>query len=129
MVNKDFTYAIVGASNKPEKYGYIVLKDLYLSDFKVIPVNLNEPEVLGLKAYKHLKDIPEKIDVVIFIIPPKATEEVLKEVFDLGITKVWMQPGSESVKAIEYCEENNIECIFERCIMVERRLIDYKPID
>ncbi|MDH5439134.1 MAG: CoA-binding protein [Candidatus Bathyarchaeota archaeon] len=39
----------------------------------------------------------------------------------LGITKVWMQPGSESEKAIEYCEANGIDVVYGVCIMVERR--------
>jgi len=58
---------------------------------------------------------------VVFVVPPAATEEVLKEVNKLGIKNVWMQPGAESEKAIAYCKENNIDCVNDDCIMVRRK--------
>jgi len=38
----------------------------------------------------------------------------------LSIMKVWMQPGSESEKAIKFCEENNIDVVYGVCVMIER---------
>ena len=35
----------------------------------------------------------------------------------LNINKIWMQPGSESDKAIEMCKQNNIKCTHNSCIM------------
>ena len=121
MINKDFTYAIVGASNNEFKYGHRVLKDLSTAGYKVVPINLHEQEILGLKAYAKLSDYPGKFDVVDFVVPPAATEVVLKEAKQLGITKVWLQPGSESQAAIDFCQANGIDCIHDMCIMVQRR--------
>jgi predicted CoA-binding protein len=39
----------------------------------------------------------------------------------LEITKVWMQPGSESENAIKFCHENDIDVMHGICVMVERR--------
>jgi len=39
----------------------------------------------------------------------------------LGIRKVWMQPGSESETALNFCKENSIEVVHGVCVMVERR--------
>lgn len=127
FISKDFTYAIVGASNNPTKYGHRILKDLSSAGFKVIPVNLKENIILGLDAYPSLfallKDNQIDLDkfVVDFVIPPEAVVEVLKEVKKLNIQKIWMQPGSESQDAIDYCLENSINCVYDHCIMVERR--------
>ncbi|MBN2422246.1 CoA-binding protein [Candidatus Woesearchaeota archaeon] len=119
IIDKNFTYAVLGASNNPSKYGYKITKDLKEKGYKVIPINLKENNILGFKAYRSIKECPEKIDVVVFVVPPQITERVLEQVKEMGITKVWMQPGSESKKAIDFCKENNIECIHSMCIMIK----------
>jgi predicted CoA-binding protein len=119
MITKDDTIAIVGASNNTEKYGHIVMKDLLVKGYDVIPINPKEKTILNKKVYKSIKDVSEKIDAVIFVVPPKVVEDVIQDVKILGIKDVWMQPGSESQKAIEYCEENGIECIHNACVMMQ----------
>ena len=112
--------AVVGASRDPEKYGHQVYRDLKEAGYAVYPVNPNAAEILGDRCYPDLKSLPVKPDVVNVVVPPEVTEEVVKSCKELGITKVWMQPGSESEKAIEYCEANGIEVVYGVCIMVER---------
>jgi len=119
MITKQDTIAIVGASNDSSKYGNIVMKDLLKKDYKVFPVNPKEKTILENKVYSSLKEIEEKVDAVIFVVPPQIALDVLKDVKELGIKKVWMQPGSESGEAIIFCKENNIECIHNACIMMQ----------
>jgi predicted CoA-binding protein len=114
-------FAVVGASRNPEKYGYQVYRDLRNAGYRVYCVNPNADEVLGNKCYPSLEVLPVKPDVVDVVVPPKITEQLVKTCKKLGITKVWMQPGSESETAIKFCEENSIDVIHEVCIMVERR--------
>ena len=121
FINKTHTYAIVGASNNPTKYGYKVLKNLRESGYTVIPINPKEDNIQGIKAYKTLKSYNSKINVVIFIVPPPVTEKVLEELNLLKIKKAWMQPGSESKKAISYCKIHNIDCIHDTCIMLQKK--------
>jgi len=113
--------AVVGASRDPEKYGHRVYGDLKEAGYAVYPVNPNAAEILGDRCYPDLKSLPVKPDVVNVVVPPEVTEEVVKSCKELGITKVWMQPGSESEKAVEYCEANGIDVVYGICIMVERR--------
>lgn len=120
FLNKKNVIAVVGVSKDPEKYGHRVYKDLKSGGYKVYPVNPNANEILGDKCYSSLEVLPEKPDVVDVVVPPKVTEEVVKTCKKLGITKVWMQPGSESETAIKFCRDNNIAIIFGKCIMVER---------
>lgn len=121
MINKNFLYAIVGASNNEEKYGYKVFKDLLNAGYKVVPINTTEKEILGENVYTNLSDVKEKIDVVIFITQPKVTEKVLEEVKTLGIKNVWLQPGAQSDSAIQFCKKNAIECVHDACIMIQRK--------
>ncbi|RJS75771.1 CoA-binding protein [Candidatus Bathyarchaeota archaeon] len=114
-------FAVVGASRDPRKYGYQVYKDLKNAGYEVYPVNPNAREILGDKCYPSLESLPVKPDVVDLVVPPKITEVVVKTCKKLGIKKVWMQPGSESEMAINFCRKNGMDVIHGVCVMVERR--------
>jgi len=120
FLDKRNIFAVVGASRDPRKYGYQVYKDLKNAGYRVYAVNPNALEILGDKCYPNLESLPLKPDVVDVVVPPKITEHVVKTCKKLGITKVWMQPGSESEKAIKFCEENGIDVVYGICVMVER---------
>jgi uncharacterized protein len=119
---KDFlgrkVFAVVGASSNTEKYGNIIFKNLVKRGYKVYPVNPRLAELDGVKAYPSLSAIPEKVEVVDIVVPPKMTEEVVKECKNLGLTRVWMQPGAESDEAVKYCKENGIDVIYGACVMM-----------
>jgi hypothetical protein len=120
FLNKKNIFAVVGASRNPKKYGYQVYKDLKNAGYEVYAVNPNAEEILGDKCYPNLENLPVKPEVVDVVVPPKVTEEVVKACKGLGITRVWMQPGSESEKAIQFCEENGIDVVYGVCVMIER---------
>ena len=121
MINKNFTYAIVGASSNEKKNGYKVFNDLSEWWYHVVAINPNETQILWKPVISTLSAYDGKIDVVIFIVPPQVTEKVLEEVKTLWIKNVWMQPGAESDQAISFCEKNGIACIHDACIMVQRK--------
>ncbi|KPL73977.1 acetyl-CoA synthetase [Bellilinea caldifistulae] len=75
--------AVVGASATPGKIGYTVVKNLLEGGYqgKIYPVNPSATEILGLKVYPSIRDIPEDIDAAIITIPAKA---VLPTVDELG---------------------------------------------
>lgn len=114
-------FAVAGASRDPKKYGHQVYRDLRNAGYRVYCVNPNADKVLGNKCYPSLEALPVKPDVVDVVVPPKITEQLIKTCKKLGITKVWMQPGSESETAIKFCEENSIDVVHGVCVMVERR--------
>ena len=119
FLNKKNVFAVVGASRNPKKYGHQVYRNLCSAGYRVYPVNPNADEVLGDKCYPSLEDLPVKPDVVDVVVPPNVTEEVVKTCKKLGISKVWMQPGSESEEAINFCKENGIEVVYGVCVMIE----------
>ena len=65
-----------------------------------------------------IADIPVKADVVDFVVPPRATGEILKQCKELGLVRIWLQPGSESDTAITYCDENNLKVVHSVCVMM-----------
>jgi len=114
-------FAVVGASQNPEKYGYQIYRALKKAEYKVYPVNPNADEILGDKCYPSLSSLPERPEVVDVVVPPQVTMKVVEECRRLGIENVWLQPGAESSEVLEFCEKNGIKCIHGLCVMIESR--------
>lgn len=73
--------AVVGASATPGKIGYTVVKNLLEGGYpgKIYPVNPSATEILGLKVYPAIRDIPENIDAAIITVPAKAVIPTIDE--------------------------------------------------
>ena len=112
------TIAVVGATNRPGRFGYIIFRNLLDRGYNVLPVHPILKTIDGHKVYSSLTDIPEKIDAVDFVVTPAVTEKVVEECARLGIRLVWMQPGAESRAAIDFCEQNGIACIHGTCVLI-----------
>lgn len=119
FLDKNNVFAVIGVSRNKEKFGYKVFKKLVENGFTTYAINPNTDYIDGVKAYRTLAEVPESIDVVVFVVKPSITLKVLLEVKKRGIKKVWLQPGSESKEAIEFCKNNNIACIYKKCIVVD----------
>jgi predicted CoA-binding protein len=111
-------FAVVGATDNAEKYGNQVFKNLTKRGYEVYPVNPKLKEIEGVRCYPTLTDIPVRVDVVDFVVPPPVTEAALKECKKLGLERVWLQPGSESEAAIAFCRENNFKVVHDTCVML-----------
>ena len=118
FLNKKNIFAVVGVSRDKTKYGRIVFDDLRSAGYKVYPINPNYDNISNETCYAEIKDLPVKPDVVSLVVPPEVTYKILVECKKLKIDKVWLQPGSESIKSIEYCKENHIECLPDQCILL-----------
>jgi len=123
FLNKKNIFAVVGVSRNPGKYGSKVYNDLKNSGYEVYPVNPNVNEIFRDKCYPDLDNLPVKPDIVDIVVPPKITEKIVKSCKKLGINKVWMQPGSESERAIKFCKQNDIKVLHGLCVMVERKRV------
>jgi hypothetical protein len=123
LIDKQFSYAVIGASQNRDKYGNKVYRNLLDAGYTVYPINPNADEVEGQEAFVDVSACiaaGNKVDVAVFVVPPHVSEDVLKQVLAAGITKVWMQPGSQSEAAIKFAQENGIEIVAGPCIMVHR---------
>lgn len=116
MAQKKF--AVVGATDNAEKYGNQILHNLRNRGYEVYPVNPRLQVIEGARCYASLSELPEKVDVVDFVVPPAATVNILKECLEQGLDRIWLQPGSESETAIRFCEENNLKVVHDVCVML-----------
>ena len=90
-LNKIFkpdSVAVIGASNTPGKVGYIIVDNMVSGGYqgKIYPVNPNaDGEIQGLKAYANIKDIPDKVDLVIMSIPAVFVNDSVRDCGEAGV--------------------------------------------
>jgi acetyl coenzyme A synthetase (ADP forming)-like protein len=87
--------AVIGASNEAGKIGNSVMKNIVNGGYKgkIYPVHPKADEILGIKAYKSVKDIPGEVDVAVFAIPAKFVAAALTEVGEKKIPGAVLIPS------------------------------------
>ncbi len=115
------TIAVVGASNNPARASYFVLTYLLSSsaDYEVWPVTPRDDEVLGVKAYKSLADLPGEPDVVDVFRRADQLPGVAQEAVDAGAGAFWMQLGLHSDEAVEIAHDAGLDVVSNRCLKIE----------
>ncbi|MGB9601320.1 MAG: CoA-binding protein [Limisphaerales bacterium] len=105
------TVAIIGASSNPKKYGHKAVKAFLQRGYTVYPVNPREDTILGLKAYKSIKEVPTRPDMVSVYVPPQLTLKLLPEIAEKGCDELWLNPGTESEEVLKKAEELGLNVI------------------
>ena len=122
LSDPDTTVAVVGATDNPAKYGYVIYRDLKAKGFEVYPVNLTRATVDGDAAYPDLSSLPATPTIVNIVVPPAETLRVLQEAVALGLRNVWVQPGAEDDAVVRFIAEHDLGAVVNACIMVRSRL-------
>ena len=110
------TIAVVGLSSNPVRDSHGVARFLQVRGYRIIPVNPNETEVLGEKAYPTLLDVPDSVDLVNVFRRPSATPEVAERAVSVGAPVLWLQLGIESDEARRIAEDAGLTVIMDLCI-------------
>ena len=110
-------WVVIGDVDNPLKYAYQIRNELKEKGYKVYGVH---PQGTGF-TYKSMKDINGTIDVVDLCINPIDGLDYIKEIVELGIKYVLIQPGAGSEKIISYLVRNKV-VVLEGCALVGIRL-------
>jgi len=110
-------WAVVGASNNKQRYGYKIMKRLLLHNYNVFPVSRNYEEVQGAKAYGLLTDIEDTIDVVDMVVNPSIGIHIIDDCAKKGVKCVILQPGASSPEIKKKAESLGIEAV-DACVLV-----------
>ena len=113
------TIAVVGLSSNPARPSYGVSRYMQGRGYRIIPVNPQETEVLGEKAYATLDDVPEKIDMVNIFRLPRFVPDVVDAAIRIGAKSVWMQMGITHEEAARKAEAAGLDVVMDRCLMIE----------
>ncbi len=113
--------AVVGLSSDSTRPSYGVARYLQKNGFTIIPVNPNETEILGEKAYPDLTAIPEKVDVVDVFRRPEHVPDVVERAIKIKAKVLWMQEGVINDAAALKASQNGITVVMDRCMAKECR--------
>ena len=117
LLRSSRTIAVVGLSSKKFRPSYGVAEYLQREGYRIIPVNPNETEVLGEKAYASLEEIPERIDIVDIFRRPEFVPPIVEAAIRIGAAAVWMQEGVVHEEAGRKAKEAGLAVIMDRCIL------------
>jgi predicted CoA-binding protein len=115
------TFAVVGVSQDPAKYGHEIFEALLAKGYIVYPINPKYESVDGHPCYPSLESLPEKPEVVVTVVPPPVTEKIVEACIRMGIRVVWMPPGAWSEAAVELCEKHHINAVHDICLVFALR--------
>ena len=113
------TIAVVGLSSDPGRPSNGVASYMRRRGYKVIPVNPNETEVFGDKAYASLADVPDKIDLVDIFRRSSEAGRAVDEAIAVGAKAVWLQEGVIDQAAAQRAQEAGLLVIMDRCWLKE----------
>jgi len=115
------TIAMVGASDRPDRASYGVMKFLQDQGYRVIPVNpqITGEHVHGEYVWRELAQIGEPIDVVDIFRRPQAAGEAVDEAIAVGAKAVWLQLGVINEEAAARAEAAGLKAVMDRCPKIE----------
>jgi len=117
------TFAVVGVSQDPTKYGHEVFAALLEHGYTVYPVNPKYEQVDGHRCYPSLAALPVTPEVAVLIVPPAVTETLIPTCHQQGIKVVWMPPGAWSAQAVATCEQLGLEEVHDVCLVFSLRAL------
>jgi uncharacterized protein len=115
------TIAVVGLSSRRTRPSYSVSEYMQSAGYRIIPVNPEEREVLGEKAYPDLDSAPGPIDIVDIFRRSEYVPEIVEAAIRVGAKAVWMQEGVVHEEAAERARAAGLMVVMDRCILKEHR--------
>jgi uncharacterized protein len=119
------TFAVVGASPKPERPSYVVMQFLIDEGYAVKPINpgVAGQTILDQKVYATLADVPAPADVIDIFRASDAVPEIVREVIAqkdrLGVSVIWMQLGIINEDAAAEARAVGLTVVMDRCPHIE----------
>lgn len=113
--------AVVGMSKNPGKDAHRIPRYLIEAGYDVVPVNPTADEILGLKSYRSLREVPGPIDIVDVFRPSGDVPPVVEDAVAVQARAVWMQTGIRNEAAAERARRAGLAVVQDRCMMVEHR--------
>jgi hypothetical protein len=111
------TVAIIGASPDRGKFGNKAVRAFREQGYTVYPVNPKEAEIEGMPAYKSIRDVPVRPEMISVYVPPPVLLKLLPDIAARGCEELWLNPGTESDEVLAEAERLGLPVI-QACSIV-----------
>ncbi len=111
--------AVVGLSSDPGRDSFRVAFYLQKYGYRITPINPNETEVLGARAYPSLQDMPEPPELVDVFRRSEFVGAVVDDAIAMGAKAIWLQIGVIDYEAARKAREAGLIVVMDKCMMVE----------
>ena len=130
LLEETRTIALVGASDRPGRPSYNVMRTLQAHGYRVIPVNpqITGEHVHGEYVFRDLSQIGEPIDMVDIFRRSEAAGEAVDEAIAAGAKSVWMQQGVIDQQAAARAEAAGLKVVMDRCPAVDIPRLGVAPV-
>jgi uncharacterized protein len=121
LLTETNTIALMGASDRPDRPSYGVMKYLQDQGYRVLPVNptITGEHVHGEFVWRDLFQIGEQIDLVDIFRNSKDAAEAVDQAIAVGASAVWMQLGVINEEAAARAEEAGLKVVMDRCPAID----------
>ena len=119
IIRSSRSVALVGVSANPIRSSNFVASYLIRTDFVTYPVNPMYEEVLGMRCYPSLRDLPEVPDIVDVFRREDQIPGVDAEAIEVGAKVVWFQLGLRHDGAAQMAMEAGLAVVQDRCLKIE----------
>ena len=121
LLRETRTIAMIGASDRPDRPSYGVMRFLQDWGYRVIPVNpqITGEHVHGEYVWRDLAQIGEPIDLVDIFRRPQAAGEAVDEAIAAGAKAVWLQLGVINEEAAARAEAAGLKVVMDRCPAID----------
>ena len=115
------TIAVVGASDRPDRASYGVMKFAQDRGYRTLPVNprITGEHVHGEFVWRELAQIGEPIDIVDIFRKPDDVGAVVDEAIAVGAKAIWMQLGIANAEAAARAEAAGMKVVEDKCLKIE----------
>jgi predicted CoA-binding protein len=113
------SFAVVGATQNTEKFGYKIYQMLKKHGKVVFPVNPRYENIDGDKCFPSIAAIEEKPEVAVSVVPPRVTDILIETCEAEGIVFLWLQPGTYTEEVLEKARAHGLTVICGACIIDE----------
>jgi predicted CoA-binding protein len=113
------TWAVVGCSPDPARDSHRIARMLQSRGYKVVPVNPSCDELLGVRCYPTLGDIPGPVEVVDIFRRSSEAGAHVDEAIAVGASAVWMQLGVIDEAAASRARAAGLDVVMDRCPAIE----------
>ena len=108
---------VLGASPKPNRYSFKAMQMLQKHGHAVVPVNPGYEEILGVKCYPRIGEVPEPIDTITIYLGQRRSDPLIDQITGAGARRLILNPGAENNALTDAATQRGIEVV-EGCTLV-----------